>query len=63
MSTVDKVPRWYFGGLASAIAACFTHPLDLIKVQLQTHAGEKISIIPLTIDLVKQNGESLHRTT
>jgi dicarboxylate transporter 10 len=56
MSTVDKVPRWYFGGLASAIAACFTHPLDLIKVQLQTHAGEKISIIPLTIDLVKQNG-------
>ena len=26
--------RWYFGGLASAGAACCTHPLDLIKVGL-----------------------------
>jgi dicarboxylate transporter 10 len=24
--------RWYFGGLASAGAACITHPLDLLKV-------------------------------
>ena len=24
--------RWYFGGFASAGAACCTHPLDLIKV-------------------------------
>ena len=28
--------RWYFGGLASMGAACCTHPLDLIKVHLQT---------------------------
>lgn len=28
----DKVGRWYFGGLASAGAACCTHPLDLLKV-------------------------------
>ena len=28
-----KLPRWYFGGLASVGAVCFTHPLDLIKVQ------------------------------
>lgn len=28
--------RWYFGGLASGGAACFTHPLDLVKVTLQT---------------------------
>lgn len=28
--------RWYFGGLASAGAACCTHPLDLIKVHFQT---------------------------
>lgn len=27
-----KVPRWYFGGVASAGAACVTHPLDLLKV-------------------------------
>jgi len=26
------VSRWYFGGLASAGAACCTHPLDLLKV-------------------------------
>ncbi|XP_006824244.1 mitochondrial dicarboxylate carrier-like [Saccoglossus kowalevskii] len=30
------VGRWYFGGLASAGAACCTHPLDLLKVHLQT---------------------------
>ena len=27
-----KLSRWYFGGLASAGAACCTHPLDLLKV-------------------------------
>lgn len=27
-----KTHRWYFGGLASAGAACVTHPLDLVKV-------------------------------
>ena len=31
--------RWYFGGLASAGAACVTHPLDLLKVHLQTGSG------------------------
>ncbi|XP_972977.1 mitochondrial dicarboxylate carrier [Tribolium castaneum] len=56
MSTSDRVPRWYFGGLASAMATFFTHPLDLIKVHLQTHAGKKISIIHLTTDIVKKNG-------
>lgn len=59
MSTIDKVPRWYFGGIASAFAACFTHPLDLIKVQLQTQAGKKVSIVPLTVDIVKKNGKLL----
>lgn len=28
--------RWYFPGLASATAACFTHPLELMKVYRQT---------------------------
>ena len=27
-----KVGKWYFGGTASAGAACCTHPLDLLKV-------------------------------
>ena len=30
---VKRLSRWYFGGLASAGAACCTHPLDLIKVE------------------------------
>lgn len=29
---IQKVARWYHGGLASAMAACCTHPLDLLKV-------------------------------
>ena len=28
------VARWYFGGFASAGAACCTHPLDLLKVNV-----------------------------
>ncbi|XP_037956608.1 mitochondrial dicarboxylate carrier-like [Teleopsis dalmanni] len=29
--------RWFFGGISSAAATFFTHPLDLLKVHLQTH--------------------------
>ena len=31
-----RLERWYFGGLAGVLAACCTHPLDTLKVQLQT---------------------------
>jgi hypothetical protein len=31
-----RIGKWYFGGFASAGAACCTHPLDLLKVHLQT---------------------------
>lgn len=27
-----KKHKWYLGGIASAMAACCTHPLDLLKV-------------------------------
>ena len=37
----NRQSRWYFGGLASAGAACITHPLDLLKVHLQTGDGSK----------------------
>lgn len=36
VSSEIKVPKWYFGGCASAMAASCTHPLDLLKVHLQT---------------------------
>lgn len=53
----QKVNRWYFGGLASAGAACCTHPLDLLKVHLQTSGkGEKIGIIAQTIKIVRHQG-------
>lgn len=57
--------RWYFGGIASAGAACCTHPLDLIKVTLQTQQG-KLSVLQLTVKVVREQGKSnstnvLHR--
>lgn len=51
-----KIARWYFGGCASAGAACITHPLDLLKVQLQTQQEAKVGVVRLTIDIVKQQG-------
>lgn len=60
MSTFDvnekKVSRWYFGGLASGGAACFTHPLDLLKVTLQTQQEGKLSILQLTGKIIRQQG-------
>ncbi|XP_039956567.1 mitochondrial dicarboxylate carrier [Bactrocera tryoni] len=47
--------RWYFGGIASAGAACCTHPLDLIKVTLQTQQG-KLSVLQLTVKVVREQG-------
>ena len=40
----NRVSKWYFGGLASAGAACCTHPLDLLKVHLQTTTKSKPGI-------------------
>ncbi|XKL68624.1 hypothetical protein PGB90_006393 [Kerria lacca] len=51
-----KLSRWYFGGLGSAGAACCTHPLDLLKVQLQTQQEGKLSAISLTVRIVKNDG-------
>ncbi|KAI7697284.1 hypothetical protein SSS_02555 [Sarcoptes scabiei] len=54
--------RWYFGGLASAGAACCTHPLDLIKVHLQTSFsnaaanGQKRSMISTVMNVIKNDG-------
>ncbi|VEN36516.1 unnamed protein product [Callosobruchus maculatus] len=51
-----RKPRWYFGGLASAGAACCTHPLDLLKVQLQTQQEGKTTLVGLTKNIVKKHG-------
>ncbi|KRX26123.1 Mitochondrial dicarboxylate carrier [Trichinella nelsoni] len=59
MATVDKTKkhaRWYFGGLGSAGAACCTHPLDLLKVHLQTQQEGKIGLIRMGIKVFKTDG-------
>uniref|UniRef100_A0A1B0CKR9 Mitochondrial dicarboxylate carrier n=1 Tax=Lutzomyia longipalpis TaxID=7200 RepID=A0A1B0CKR9_LUTLO len=52
----NRVSRWYFGGMASAGAACVTHPLDLLKVTLQTQQEGKISIVRLTGKVIREQG-------
>lgn len=52
----NRIARWYFGGLASAGAACFTHPLDLLKVTLQTQQEANISLIKLTGNICREQG-------
>jgi hypothetical protein len=32
VTPIRRVARWYFGGIASTMAVCITHPLDLLKV-------------------------------
>jgi len=58
MTSENRVSRWYFGGLGSAGAACVTHPLDLIKVQLQTTQEGKVSIVQLTGNIIRKQGIS-----
>jgi len=56
MSEPKRMARWYFGGIASAGAACCTHPLDLLKVHLQTQQDGKIGIVRQTLKIVKGEG-------
>jgi len=56
MSEQKRLARWYFGGLASAGAACCTHPLDLLKVHLQTQQSGKIGVLSQTVNIIKHQG-------
>lgn len=51
-----KFSRWYFGGIGSAGAACCTHPLDLLKVHLQTQQEGKISVSRLAMKIIREQG-------
>lgn len=48
--------RWFFGGIASSAAACITHPLDLIKVHMQTQQEGKLTIVGQTMKIVRTQG-------
>ncbi|KAI8051256.1 mitochondrial carrier domain-containing protein [Syncephalis plumigaleata] len=39
-TTTSKTYPFWFGGLSASLAACCTHPLDLVKVRLQTTQGQ-----------------------
>lgn len=55
-SRQNNVSRWYFGGMSSGGAACFTHPLDLLKVTLQTQQDGKLSAVQLTGKIIRERG-------
>lgn len=55
MGDERRVARWYFGGLASSMAVMVTHPLDLLKVMVQTQK-DKLSILKTTRKILKEQG-------
>ncbi|XP_045155551.1 mitochondrial dicarboxylate carrier isoform X2 [Echinops telfairi] len=56
MASEARVSRWYFGGLASCGAACCTHPLDLLKVHLQTQQEVKLRMTGMALRVVRSDG-------
>lgn len=51
-----KKHRWYLGGIASAMAACCTHPLDLLKVHLQTQQQVTQRLSSMAVHVVRTQG-------
>jgi len=56
MSNKPKKQSWYLGGPAGAGAVLFTHPLDLLKVHLQTQAKPSKGLISAGVDVIKNDG-------
>ncbi|CAK6438619.1 unnamed protein product [Pipistrellus nathusii] len=56
MAAEARVSRWYFGGLASCGAACCTHPLDLLKVHLQTQQEARMGMTGMALQVVRSDG-------
>uniref|UniRef100_A0A8C4TL59 Mitochondrial dicarboxylate carrier n=1 Tax=Erpetoichthys calabaricus TaxID=27687 RepID=A0A8C4TL59_ERPCA len=54
--TEKRISRWYFGGIASCGAACCTHPLDLLKVHLQTQQEVKMRMTGMALHVVRSDG-------
>lgn len=55
-SNKPKKQRWYLGGFAGSGAVCFTHPLDLLKVHLQTQQQANKGLLKLGVEVVKNDG-------
>ncbi|XP_068146859.1 mitochondrial dicarboxylate carrier [Drosophila tropicalis] len=50
-----RLPRWWSGGVCSALAVTTTHPLDLVKVQLQTQV-QRIPVTELIANIYRTDG-------
>ena len=48
--------RWYLGGISSSMATLCSHPLDLLKVHLQTQHGKGLSMFGMATNVVKNHG-------
>lgn len=55
MGDERRVARWYFGGVASSMAVMVTHPLDLLKVMVQTQK-DKLSILKTSGKILNEQG-------
>ncbi len=53
---VMKEAPWYLGGIASIGAVSFTHPLDTVKVQLQTQQKATFGVFGMAGNMVKTSG-------
>lgn len=62
MGDQKRLSRWYFGGAAAAGAVFFTHPLDLLKVTLQTQQEVKMTLGQVAKKIVKNQGRNLSLT-
>jgi len=51
-----RKPLWYHGGLASGMAVVFTHPLDLLKVHLQTQTTGNMRGMQMGLNIIKNHG-------
>lgn len=56
----QRAAKWYFGGMASCGAACFTHPLDLLKVCCSLCIYLKMNIEHLRVSTYKPFTANLH---
>ncbi|XP_065066193.1 mitochondrial dicarboxylate carrier-like [Rhopilema esculentum] len=55
-SLKPKKQRWYLGGFAGSGAVLFTHPLDLLKVHLQTQQKATEGLVAMGVKVYKNEG-------
>lgn len=52
----ERVSYFYHGSIASVMACCCTHPLDLVKVHLQTSTKPSLSLLAQSKIIYQTNG-------